>query len=276
MAIPGINFFNEGENSIKLNNPGAPQFMNTIFGAEPMGGGTMGVDAFEAAEPTEAPSGVDAAEATEPADPADPSEAPRRTTKKTTSKYVPSEKTVKTIADSWADKWGISNTNGEFTRFVRKVYDIAQELNITKLNGKRDSRFPNKEDQIVDEILAIFAGESSFNPKAVNSNLYYGIFQFSEISMKDCAQQNKLKEKGLKRLSMAEFRKLPRIKQLDYFVAHINLAKMYSRIGNKPISAAQAWAMVKGPFNGQKLKAIKAKSDSIQTIRNNRGMVKFT
>lgn len=272
MAIPGINFFNGDENSIKLNNTAAPKFMNTIFGSESMGGAT-GVDAFEAAEPTEAPSEVDAAE---PAEPADPSEAPRRTTKKTSSKYVPSEKTVKTIADSWANKCKISNANGEFTKFVRKVYDIAQELNITKLNGSRDSRFPNKEDQIVDEILAIFSGESDCNPASKSPNgLYHGIFQFSEISMKDCAMSNKLKEKGLKRLTMNQFRKLSRIKQLDYFVAHVNLAKRYSKIENMPISAAQAWAMVKIPSNGQKKSAIKEKCDSIR-IQQNKRKIKFT
>lgn len=84
MAIPGINFFNGDENNVKPNNSAAPQFMNTIFGAEPTGG--AGMDAFVATEPAETATEVDASEAAEPAD---PSEAPKRTTKKTSYKQIP-------------------------------------------------------------------------------------------------------------------------------------------------------------------------------------------
>ena len=115
MAIPGINFFNEGENSIKLNNTGAPQFINTIFGAEPAGG-AMGVDAFEAAEPKEAPSGVDASE------PAEPAEAPRRTTKKNTNKTDANYKKVYNVALNQAIRRIRTKKGG----FAKKIEELGE------------------------------------------------------------------------------------------------------------------------------------------------------
>lgn len=183
MAIPGINFFNEGENSIKLNNPGAPQFMNTIFGAEPAGG-AMGVDAFEAAEPKEAPSGVDAAEATEPADPADPSEAPRRTTKKTTNKTDANYKKVYNVALNQAIR-RIRTKKGGFAKKIediapaerQKYIDLADR--VTRMTIKLCKKYEIESlAPLIADMMGYETGGYNFSSKVLNPNKKYkGVMQ---------------------------------------------------------------------------------------------------
>ncbi len=190
------------------------------------------------------------------------------------------KKNAKAIADAWAETFGISNKNGEFTKFVERLYDIAKQLNITKTNsGSWDkTTYPTKEDQIVDELMAVFAGESSFNPKAKNGG-YRGIFQLDQMSLDSLNMSNKVK-------SIDQFANLSRIQQLDYFVAHINLGRSYSKMGNQPISSAEAWRLVKFPAYGNpsilkepsKSKAIKTlaqKQNAIKTIQGRRNEIRF-
>ncbi len=276
MAIPGINFFNGDESNVKPNNSAAPQFMNTIFGAEPTGG--AGMDAFVATEPAETATEVDASEAAEPAD---PSEAPKKSTKKTSSKYVPSEKTVRKIAESWQKRYPKQIKNlEEFTRFVRKVYDFADKLNINITTFKYDKKsFPYSEkDQIVDEILAIFAEESSFDPAAVSTNgIYYGIFQLSQQSMDECKKAGILKKHGLKHMQMSSFKQLSREKQLDYLLAYAELGKTYSKFSDKEnISPKILFAFIKGLGKGKRTKTHEYCTKLIAKRRNDRGQINIT
>ena len=115
MAIPGINFFNGDENNVKPNNSAAPQFMNTIFGAEPTGG--AGMDAFVATESAETATEVDASEAAEPAD---PSEAPKKSTKKHSNKADANYKKVYDVALNQA----ICRIKTKKGGFAKKIEDI--------------------------------------------------------------------------------------------------------------------------------------------------------
>ncbi len=267
MAVTGVNF-GTGENipeQGKINT--IPKFINTVFPINECSGG----------EPVEASTNTS------------------KTAKTASTKYVPSEKTVKAIADSWAAKWKISNKNGEFTKFVRKLYDVASALNVTKLNGERDNRFPHKEDQIVDEIMGIFANESQFNTKSTSKdNLFHGIFQFSAVGMQECEDKEYLKKAGLKKLSMTEFKQLSGTRQLDYMVEYVKICKKYySKIGdNEAIAPKQLYAMINYPkagkpntkFNaGTKKKPkikdsniiIEQKADTIATKQKERGGIKI-
>lgn len=172
---------------------------------------------------------------------------------------------VNELANKWSKTYNISNQNGKFSEFVEAVYDAAKELNITQVNSKWNHKeYPTEADQIVDEILGIFAQESRFDPKAVCKRKYYGIFQFAEISMKEL----KLKGSKLKILTMDEFIKLDRITQLKYMTEYIKICKKYySKLGNQPISAKQLYAMIQFPSLGNPYNKIKF-GDKIRFAKN--------
>ncbi len=193
------------------------------------------------------------------------SKAPVKTQK--TAKTAPVRnqhaETVKKIADSWAKTYNISNKNGEFTAFVEKLYKVAAKLNLTQTNsGNWDkSKYPTKQDQVIDEMLAAFANESQFNPGARSkSGTYHGIFQFSDVAMNDMV------EKGtkLKKVTMSQFEKLSRLEQLDYMLEYTLLCKnTYSKLGNSPISPKQAYEMWEYPSLGNPANVVQTKKRKI-------------
>lgn len=207
-------------------------------------------------------------------------------TSSTKSEPLTHAECAKKIADSWAKTYGVQNQNGEFTEFVEKLYEIAKELNLSVPNEIRDAKYPTLEDQVVDELMGAFAYESQFKANARSSNgLYHGIFQFSDIMMKELSQ----KGCKLKKVSMQEFEKLPRIKQLDYMLESVKICKKYySKLGNQPISAKQIYAMWKFPAAGDPNAKIKygkkvyigaqvqqEKCDNIKAKQRERGEISF-
>lgn len=207
-------------------------------------------------------------------------------TSSTKSEPLTHAECVKKVADSWAKTYGVQNQNGEFTEFVKKLYEIAKELNLSVPNEIRDAKYPTLEDQVVDELMGAFANESQFKAHARSQDgLYHGIFQFSDIMMKELSQ----KGCKLKKVSMQEFEKLPRIKQLDYMLESVKICKKYySKLGNQPISAKQIYAMWKFPAAGNPNAKIKygkkvhigaqvqhEKCDTIKAKQRERGEISF-
>ena len=207
-------------------------------------------------------------------------------TSSTKSEPLTHAECAKKVADSWAKTYGVSNKNGEFTAFVEKVYKVAKELNLSVPNEKRDGKYPTLEDQVVDELMGAFANESKFKANARSKDgLYHGIFQFSNIMMKELSQ----KGCKLKKVSMQEFEKLPRTKQLDYMLESVKICKKYySKLGNQPISAKQIYAMWKFPAAGNPNAKIKygkkvhigaqvqqEKCDTIKAKQRERGEISF-
>lgn len=186
------------------------------------------------------------------------------------------------IAEAWAEPYHVSNKNGEFTKFVEKLYKLAKKLNITKTNGGSwdKSKYPTIEDQIVDELMAIFAGESSFDPRSKNGK-YRGIFQLDQMSLNALKMSNKVGR-------ISAFANLSRIQQLEYFAAHIELGKTYSQLGDKALSPAEAWRLVQYPAYGkpEKLKSksqqkaaadtLVSKKRAITKIQQRRNEIEFS
>lgn len=103
------------------------------------------------------------------------------------------EQNIAKFARSW--KLAYPNVNeADLKRFIRKLYKVCKELKITQTNdGKLDPRYATKEDQIVDEMLAVFANESKLNPKAIShagSETYRGIFQLGDTTFTEMKKHN--------------------------------------------------------------------------------------
>ena len=158
-------------------------------------------------------------------------------------------------------------------------------MNIKETSSSRQNRFPHIEDQIVDEILAIFAEEASFDPKAIGKekvngkyiDKYYGIFQLTQESMDECDKKGFLKKHGLKRLKMSSFKQLSREKQLDYLIAYAELGKVYSKISdNEKISPKILFSFIKGLGSGKRASIQKICSGKIAKRQKERGQINIT
>ncbi len=190
------------------------------------------------------------------------------------------QKTI--IVNGMYAKWSKIFTNSPLTReFYSKLYDVVKVLNCSISDSEYDSSvYKSKDEQTMDQVIAILAGESKLNPKAKDGK-YHGLFQLKTpglIDIKRYAVKHP-EVPGMKNINqnanIKDFWNMPGEAQLDYLVAHINNAKIYSKIkSNEKITPAQMWAMIKFPFEGkassdttaQKANAIKAvfKNSNIQ------------
>ena len=199
-----------------------------------------------------------------------PPAAPLSNVSNTPQSSTSQTKRAKAIADSWAETFKISNRNGEFTKFVERLYEIAKELNITKTtSGTWDkSKYPTIEDQIVDELMAIFAGESRFRTKT--SGIYHGIFQLANDPniMADADTTKYLKEANLKYTNIKAFDNLSRLQQLEYLVPYLKTGIKRSNLKGQSISPAQVWSMIKYPSLGKPGNVIKNREGKVIETAN--------
>jgi len=190
------------------------------------------------------------------------------------------QKTI--IVNGMYEKWSKKFNNSPLTKeFYSKLYDVIKTLNCSVSDIDYDkSVYKSKTEQTMDQVIAILAGESKLNPKAKDGK-YHGLFQLKTpglIDIKRYAVKHP-EVPGMKNINqnanIKDFWNMPGEAQLDYLVAHINNAKIYSKIkSNEKITPAQMWAMIKFPFEGkassdttaQKANAIKAvfKNSNIQ------------
>ena len=182
------------------------------------------------------------------------------------------------------NKWHSKFPNSPLKQdFYEKVYDIIETLNIKVPEEQWDKKsYSSPQEQAMDQVIAVFAGESRLNPKSKNG-IYNGLFQLAKPGLTESnnwAAKNK-NVKGMnninKNLSIEGFRNLSGAKQLDYLVAYIGKCKEYSKIGSdESITPAQLWAMIKMPFDGRKSKSITAKTNAINNVFENNKIHKGT
>ncbi len=158
--------------------------------------------------------------------------------------------------------------------FYDKLYDVIKVLNCTipDTDWNRNT-YNTKEEQVMDEVIAILAGESNLNPKQDSNPPFIGLFQLKNcglVEIKAWAKKhpdfygmNNINQN----LSMSGFKKISGEEQLDYLVAFIGKTKEYSKIKeNEFITPAQLWAMIKGPFDGKNNNKVTAKISAINKV----------
>ena len=179
----------------------------------------------------------------------------------------------KKMYDKWSAKFPKSPLKQDF---YEKLYDVIETLNVTIPESAWDKEnYSSLKEQIMDEVIAIFAGKSQLNPKSKNS-IYNGIFQLATPGLKEAkswAQKNP-NVSGMENISndmtITKFRNSSGTLQLDYLVAYIGKCKEYSKIGaDESITPGQLWAMIKYPFKGKNSKLIQQKTDSISNVFKN-------
>ena len=103
------------------------------------------------------------------------------------------EQNIEKMARSWKLAYPQAN-EGDLKRFIRKLYKVCKQLKITQTNdGKLDPRYATKEDQIVDEMLAVFANESELNPNKIKKSpkdTYRGVFQLGDKTFAEMKKHN--------------------------------------------------------------------------------------
>lgn len=159
---------------------------------------------------------------------------------------------VSKMHQKWSSKYKNSNLNQEF---YSKLYDFIKQINCEVDDKDFDRKhYSSKEEQTMDEVIAVIAGESSLNSKA-KYYTYRGIFQLDSDSLntvKFVAKDKKLPGVN-QNITLSGFAKLSGEKQLDYLAAHIAYGRMSSGLSEKEkISPQQLWAMIKKPKHGQK------------------------
>lgn len=177
------------------------------------------------------------------------------------------------------------------TEFFTKLYDVMKTLNVKIDEAAWDKeKYASPEEQAMDEVIAIFAGESRLNPKTIGkvkgASTFYGLFQLSKQGLGVVKQWAKEHPEvaGMKNIkqnmTLQAFRNLKGEQQLDYLIAYIGASREASNIDeNEELTPAKLWSMIKLPNldeNNPKKKArrertIVQKQDSIQAIfRNNK------
>ena len=157
--------------------------------------------------------------------------------------------------------------------FYEYLYDVISTLKIEiKEEAWDKEHYTSPIEQTMDEVIAIFAGESQLNPKAKNG-IYHGIFQLANPGLTEAKQWAKKHKDvpGMKNINKAmtlnEFRNASGRLQLDYLVAYIGKCKEYSKIGkDESITPGQLWAMIKYPFKGKNRTLIIQKTASISNV----------
>lgn len=220
-------------------------------------------------------------------------------------KPLTKQEIINGLANKWSKKFPQSPLKQDF---YNKLYDVA----IKKMNCMiadedfRPDLYDSKEEQTMDEVIAVLAGESQLNPESikvaydknpktgkVKQIIYYGLFQMNEQSLSDAkalvetssgvSLQRRLAKEGIKQkdlqkinpnLEISKFVKLSGIEQLDYLLAHITNSKCYSKLAGKKITPAQFWTMIKLPFQGQNSKEVSTKSRAIENVFNGNGVKK--
>ncbi len=193
--------------------------------------------------------------------------------KKNITRDINAEKIISNMYAKWSGKFKNSPLGRDF---YSKLYNTIKILNcsIKDSDFKKDI-YSSKEEQTMDEFIAIFAGESQLNP-ATRKNIYRGLFQLAKDGLTDLKiwaskNQDVPGMKNIKNINIEQFGRLSGPEQLDYLVAYIGKAKEYSKIPkNQSITPGQVWAMIKNPFKGQTNSKITAeKNSSIKKVFTN-------
>ena len=175
--------------------------------------------------------------------------------------------------EKWIDLFSISPLKQVF---YEKLYDVIETLNVEIPESDWDrENYSSPKEQAMDEVIAIFAGESQLNPRCKNG-IYNGLFQLANPGLTEAkrwAEKNP-DVPGMKNISkgmtITRFRNSSGELQLDYLVAYIGKCKEYSKIGkDEKITPGQLWAMIKYPFKGKNNKLIQQKTDSISNVFKN-------
>jgi hypothetical protein len=170
------------------------------------------------------------------------------------AKVKPAEKEV--IVAKMYEKWSSNFKNSNLDiNFYNKLYDFIKLVHCEIDDEAFDSKnYSSKEEQTMDEVIAVLAGESSLNSKA-KYYIYRGIFQLDAASL---TTVKKMGEKydlpGINQdINLAQFANLSGEKQLDYLIGHLTYAKIRSGIlSTERITPQQLWAMIKLPNRGQR------------------------
>ena len=176
-------------------------------------------------------------------------------------------------------------------KFFEKLCDVIKILNVKVPEKDWNQKvYSSPEEQAIDEIIAVFAGESRLNPRTIGKvrgrNSFYGLFQISQKGLTTAKHWAKEHPEipGMKNIkqnmTLSAFRNLKGEEQLDYLVAYIGASRDASKISqDEELSPAKLWSMIKLPNLDENNPAKKArrnrtiaqKQDSIQAIfRNNK------
>lgn len=215
-------------------------------------------------------------------------------------KKAPKALTKKEIVAGLSNKWQKKFPNSPLKQdFYDKLYDLIKKLNCTiKDKDFKPEEYSSKEEQTMDEVIAIFAGEAQLDPKstkiaytkdsktgAKKQITYYGLFQLAEDGLTDVknlatapadsALSKRVTNEGIKKedlkninkeLKISEFVKLSGTQQLDYLLGYMTNSKCYSKLAGKSITPEQFWTMVKLPFQGQNTKEVAKKDQAIENV----------
>ena len=185
--------------------------------------------------------------------------------------------TKEEICSKMFKKWGSKFKNSPLTEsFYLKLYDVIETLNVEIPESDWDrENYSSPKEQAMDEVIAIFAGESKLNPRSKNG-IYNGLFQLANAGLTEAKRWAKKNPdvQGMKNISnsmtITKFRNSSGELQLDYLVAYIGKCKEYSKIGkDEKITPGQLWAMIKYPFKGKNNKLVQQKTDSISNVFKN-------
>ena len=171
-------------------------------------------------------------------------------------------------------------------KFFEKLCDVIKILNVKVPEKDWNKKvYSSPEEQAIDEIIAVFAGESRLNPRTIGKvrgrNSFYGLFQISQQGLTTAKHWAKEHPEipGMKNIkqnmTLSAFRNLKGEEQLDYLVAYIGASRDASKISqDEELSPAKLWSMIKLPNLDENNPAKKArrertiaqKQDSIDNI----------
>ena len=179
----------------------------------------------------------------------------------------------KKMYEKWSAKFSKSPLKQDF---YEKLYDVIETLNVKIPESEWDrENYSSPKEQAMDDVIAIFAGESQLNPRC-KSGIYNGLFQLANPGLKEAKKWAKDNPDvpGMKNISdnmtITKFRNSSGALQLDYLVAYIGKCKEYSKIGkDESITPGQLWAMIKYPFKGKNNKIVQQKTNSISNVFEN-------
>ncbi len=195
------------------------------------------------------------------------------------------DKTV--LCEKMQQKWCSVFKNSPLkAEFFAKLLDVMETLNVKIDEADWDKeKYSSPEEQTMDEVIAIFAGEACLNPKTIGKvkgvSTFYGLFQLSKQGLGTVKQWAKEHPEvaGMKNIkqnmTLQAFRSLKGEQQLDYLIAYIGASRDASNIDeNEVLTPAKLWSMIKLPNldenkpdkKARRDRTIMQKQDSIRNI----------
>ena len=169
----------------------------------------------------------------------------------------------------------------DFKKPIETILETDKKSISQELHDSWTKVFPNLSQEFFDELTAmaerincnpedlaaIMFKESRFDPKAKGANVH-GLIQMNPIALKEAIAHAHKNGHKIKKITMEEYIKLPREKQIKYSEAYVQFRIDEKKLTGKKLSGGQVWTLIKRPASINNKKFVNKLQKIIDNAKN--------